>query len=128
MFGEKYEDDVRVVSMGKDENSFFSKELCGGTHVNKTGEIKKFKIVNQSGVSSGIRRIEAVSNITVDDYIKIQEKFIYEKEKKLQLELQKYISAIKKIDKNKIITLDSNKNSETPHNTIFSPLFVANHS
>ena len=113
LFGEKYSDEVRVVSMGKSENSFFSKELCGGTHVNKTGEIKKFKIVNQSGVASGIRRIEAVSNSTVDDYIKIQENFVLEKEKQLQLELQKYLSEIQKIDQKKIITLDSNKNLET---------------
>ena len=113
LFGEKYNDEVRVVSMGKVNNLFFSKELCGGTHVNKTGEIKKFRIIGQSSVASGIKRIEAISNITVDNYIKTKENFILEKEKKHQLDLQKFLLAIKKIDQNKIVTLDSNKNLET---------------
>ena len=70
LFGEKYEDEVRVVSMGDENGTYFSKELCGGTHVQKLGEISKFKIINQSSVASGIRRIEAVSSISVDKFIK----------------------------------------------------------
>ena len=66
LFGEKYDDDVRVLTMG--ENSY-SVELCGGTHVDRTGDVGLFVITNQSSVASGVRRIEAVAGMKSIEHI-----------------------------------------------------------
>ena len=74
LFGEKYGDEVRVLSMGKDNNNYFSIELCGGTHVKNTSEIGKFKIINQSSIAAGVRRVEALRATQLSEYLQNQEK------------------------------------------------------
>ncbi|GJL91569.1 alanine--tRNA ligase [Hyphococcus sp.] len=75
LFGEKYDDDVRVLSMGEsltDDAKPFSVELCGGTHVRRTGDIALFKIISESAVSAGVRRIEALTGEAARVYLEDQ--------------------------------------------------------
>jgi len=77
LFGEKYGDEVRVVAMGTEmsngEDKDFSVELCGGTHVSRTGDIGLLKIVSEGAVASGVRRIEALTGAAAVSYLEAQE-------------------------------------------------------
>ena len=100
LFGEKYEDTVRVVQIDD-----YSKELCGGTHVKATGEIGFFRIISESGIAAGVRRIEAVTGKGAYELIKKEEKMLEE------------LSAILKVNKEDLGTkvtelLESSKEME----------------
>lgn len=81
LFGEKYDDEVRVVSMGSTAPGAkhpYSVELCGGTHVKRTGEIGLFKIIHEGAVSAGIRRIEALTGDGALKYFEEQERRVFD--------------------------------------------------
>lgn len=90
LFGEKYDEEVRVVSMGE-----FSTELCGGTHVHSTGDIGLIKIVSESGIASGVRRIEAITGESALNYVQQQQARIGELSGLLKVDPSNLIERIK---------------------------------
>jgi len=94
MFGEKYGEEVRVLFMGKENENYFSTELCGGTHVKNLRDIGRFMIVNQSSIAAGVRRIEALRDKQLENYEKSSKKDKSIKEKTLKEQINLIIKEI----------------------------------
>ncbi len=101
LFGEKYDDTVRVVSMGD-----FSKELCGGTHVNNTSSIQSFKIISEVSIAAGVRRIEALTGRNVIKYYQSIEETLNEAAKAAKVEPSKLVNRIEHLN-DELKTLNS---------------------
>jgi alanyl-tRNA synthetase len=89
LFGEKYDEKVRVVTMGP-----FSVELCGGTHVNRTGDIGLFKITSEAGIASGVRRIEAITGEQALHYVQDQQATLAELSSLLKTDTQNLVERV----------------------------------
>ncbi len=115
LFGEKYSDEVRVLSIGEHDNKVYSIELCGGTHVNNTNEIGRLEIVSESSVASGVRRIEALRGNDLDKHRKnVEKEKLIDDEKKLHAlkmneQMKENISQLRKNIKKDIEQLNKHK-------------------
>ena len=130
LFGEKYGEEVRVVSIGKsvdDNRNAWSVEFCGGTHVKNTSEISSFKIISETGISSGVRRIEAVTNKAaikyyqneinkikyIADFMKSNTSQVTQKIEHLVQENEKIYKELRLLKKNSGVSKDQSFNKET---------------
>ena len=105
LFGEKYGEKVRVVSMGRDlKKDIYSTELCGGTHVNRSGDIGAFKIISESALGSGVRRIEAVAGNAAIKYFQSESKILEKLSSDLKVNNDKIIDRVNSLldDKRKL--------------------------
>ena len=130
LFGEKYGEEVRVVSIGKSvdgNRNAWSVEFCGGTHVKNTSEISSFKIISETGISSGVRRIEAVTNKAaikyyqneinkikyIADFMKSNTSQVTQKIEHLVQENEKIYKELRLLKKNSGVSKDQSFNKET---------------
>jgi alanyl-tRNA synthetase len=97
LFGEKYAEEVRVVSMGEEHQDLLSVELCGGTHVKYTGDIGIFKITSESSIASGVRRIEAITTSAALQYMQDNEKLLKDIGLLLKAQNSEYLARISAI-------------------------------
>ena len=130
LFGEKYGEEVRVVKMGENDDQHYSVELCGGTHVNRSGDIGVFKILSESALGSGVRRIEAVAGQAALAEYQAENKIINElaselktskealKERVISVILERKNLEKKIIDLNKKINTSNNTNTESANTVI----------
>lgn len=136
LFGEKYGDQVRVVSMGKSIDSnrnAWSVELCGGTHVKNTSEISTFKIISETGVSSGVRRIEAITNTaalkfynselnkikTISSFLRTESSQVLKKIEQLILDNKNINKQLKQLKMNPLNIDNNSSNKEKINDVIF---------
>ncbi len=102
LFGEKYDEKVRVVSVGDDKTGCISKEFCGGTHASNTSDLRLFKILSESAISAGVRRIEAVVSSAALDYLNSKAKEIDKLSTKFKVHYDEVEGRVEKLlDENK---------------------------